>query len=271
MVSSIGSGGGFNLSAMKQMQQDMFKEMDSNGDSKVDKNEMNAFKESQKSGGMKGGPSVDEMFTNSDSNGDGGITLQEMQDSMARVAQQMMQGQGSGMGGNNPMAGMKQNFDDLGSALESGNIDDAKKALNKLKENAPKQAGSNPEIDRLSNALESGDLKAAQDAYAKIEDRMSQMPQGMSLSGTGQGQTASSEDEMIKTLLEALSKSDDKDSAAEAAKKKQAANAESKSSSNSSSAMHVLEEAIRSYTNWSGNSYGQSSSSSTLQSASVYG
>ena len=271
MVSSVGSGGGFNMSAMKQMQQDMFKAMDSNGDNKVDKNEMSAFKKSQESSGMQGGPSVDEMFKNSDSNADGGITLQEMQDSMAKVAQQMMQGQTSGMSDNNPMAKMKQNFSDLGSALKSGNIDEAKKAFAKLQENAPKQAGSNSEIDSLSKALESGDLQAAQEAYSKIEDKMAQMPQGMTSSASGQNQTASTENDMIKTLLEALSKYDEKDSSSESTKKKQAANTESKSNSTSSSAMHALEAAVKSYTQWSVSNYGQNASSSTLQSSSVYG
>jgi hypothetical protein len=271
MVGSIGSGGGFNMSAMKQMQQDMFKAMDSNGDNKVDKSEMNAFQQSQKSSGMQGGPSVDEMFRNSDANADGGITLKEMQDSMAKVAQQMMQGLGSGMGGSNPMSGMKQTFDDLGSALKSGNIDDARKAYSKLQEKAPKQAGSNSEIANLGKTLESGDLKAAQEAYSKIEDKMAQMSQGILSSTSGQSQTTSTKDDMIKTLLEALSKSDEKDSSSESAKKKQVSNTELKSNSTSSSAMHVLEAAIKSYTQWSASNYGQSDSSSSLQSSSVYG
>src|SRR5664280_1836245 len=84
MVSSIGGGsGGFDMSAMKQMQEKMFKAMDTSGDGKVDKNEMSAFQKAQQADGKQGGPSVDEIFKNSDSNSDGGITLQEMQDSMA--------------------------------------------------------------------------------------------------------------------------------------------------------------------------------------------
>ena len=77
------------MSAMKQMQEKMFKAMDSNGDGKVDKNEMSAFQKAQQADGKQGGPSVDEIFKKSDSNSDGGITLQEMQDSMAKIAQQM--------------------------------------------------------------------------------------------------------------------------------------------------------------------------------------
>lgn len=87
-------------------------------------------------------------------------------------------GSTSQMSGSNPMAQMKQNFDDLGSALSSGNIDDAKKAFAKLQKNAPSGGdGKTPsEITDLKNALDSGDLKAAQEAYSKIQEKMSQGP-----------------------------------------------------------------------------------------------
>ncbi len=82
------------------------------------------------------------------------------------------------MSGSNPMAQMKQNFDDLGSALSSGNIDDAKKAFAKLQKNAPSGGdGKAPsEIDDLKKALDSGDVKGAQEAYSKIQEKMSQRP-----------------------------------------------------------------------------------------------
>lgn len=85
-------------------------------------------------------------------------------------------GSTSQMSGSNPMAQMKQNFDDLGSALSSGNIDDARKAFAKLQKNAPSGGdGKTPsEIDDLQKALDSGDLKGAQEAYSKIQDKMSQ-------------------------------------------------------------------------------------------------
>lgn len=87
-------------------------------------------------------------------------------------------GSTSQMSGSNPMAQMKQNFDDLGSALSSGNIDDAKKAFAKLQKNAPSGGdGKTPsEIDDLKKALDSGDLKGAQEAYSKIQEKMSQGP-----------------------------------------------------------------------------------------------
>lgn len=82
------------------------------------------------------------------------------------------------MSGGNPMTNLKQNFNDLGNALSSGNLDDAKKAFAKLQKNAPSGGdGKSPsEIDDLKKALDSGDLKAAQEAYSKIQEKMSQGP-----------------------------------------------------------------------------------------------
>ncbi len=80
----------------------------------------------------------------------------------------------------NSMDQMKKNFDALGSALSSGNLDDAKKALAELQKNAPKDGKTPSEITDLEKALDSGDLKAAQQAYSKIQQKMSQggPPQG---------------------------------------------------------------------------------------------
>ncbi len=86
---------------------------------------------------------------------------------------------------------MKKNFDALGSALSSGNLDDAKKALAELQKNAPKDGKTPSEITDLEKALDSGDLKAAQQAYSKIQQKMSQggPPQGGQPSQGGQGDT----------------------------------------------------------------------------------
>ena len=105
----------------------------------------------------------------------------------------------SQMNSNNPMAKMKQLFDDLGSALQSGNLTDAKKAFDELQRNAPSQRGdsNNPmstEIEKLGNALDSGDMEAAQEAYSAIQDKMSQGPPAGGAAGgrppQGQGATA---------------------------------------------------------------------------------
>jgi hypothetical protein len=87
------------------------------------------------------------------------------------------------MQGSGGFAKVKQSFQNLGKALEAGNLDDAQKALAQLQANAPAQAknDNNPmsaKIEALSKAVESGDLKAAQDAFADIKKTMSQRPTG---------------------------------------------------------------------------------------------
>lgn len=154
MVSSIGGGsGGFDISAMKQMQEKMFKAMDTNGDGKVDKNEMSAFQKNQQANGMQGGPSVDEIFKKSDSNSDGGITLQEMQDSMAKIAQQMMQSQASpsasGGADSNSSSDLKDKVFKTGDQNGDGSI--SKDELSKLLSNSSQ---SNTTADDLMNALD---------------------------------------------------------------------------------------------------------------------
>jgi len=112
----------------------------------------------------------------------------------------------SALQGNDRFAKIKQSFDDLGSALESGNLSDAKTALAELQKNAPKQASdsSNPmsqKMDALSKAIDSGDVKAAQDAYADIKQTMSQRaagrpsgpPPGGAPPSGGAGKTSSTE------------------------------------------------------------------------------
>jgi hypothetical protein len=83
---------------------------------------------------------------------------------------------------------MKKNFDALGSALSSGNLDDAKKAFAEIQKNAPKDGNTPSEITDLQKALDSGDVKAAQQAYSKIQQKMSQgPPQGGPPPQGGQG------------------------------------------------------------------------------------
>ena len=75
-------------------------------------------------------------------------------------------GASSALQGNDRLAKIKHSFDNLGSALESGHLSDAKAALEELQKNVPKQASnaSNPmsqKMDALSKAIDSGDLKSS--------------------------------------------------------------------------------------------------------------
>jgi hypothetical protein len=72
----------------------------------------------------------------------------------------------------------KQSFQNLGKALESGNLSDAKEALAQLQAHAPAQAKdeNNPmsaKMEALSKAVDSGDLKAAQEAFSDLKQTMS--------------------------------------------------------------------------------------------------
>jgi hypothetical protein len=87
-----------------------------------------------------------------------------------------------------PMAKMKQLFQNLGSALDSGNLSDAKNALAQIQKSAPANSsdGNNPisaKVEKLSKAIDSGDLKAAQEAYADIKKTMSQGPTNQARAG----------------------------------------------------------------------------------------
>lgn len=88
------------------------------------------------------------------------------------------------------MAKMKQLFQKLGTAIESGNQADAKAALAQIQKNAPKQqAGKsdNPmaaKMEALSKAIESGDMTAAKTAFADVKQALTQRPAG----GAGGGQ-----------------------------------------------------------------------------------
>jgi hypothetical protein len=86
MVSSI--SGGFSSSAMQQMQEKMFKKIDSSGDGKINKSEMETFKMSHQTNGSRG-PSVDKIFDNLDSDSDGAITMQESESELAKLSQRI--------------------------------------------------------------------------------------------------------------------------------------------------------------------------------------
>jgi hypothetical protein len=82
-------------------------------------------------------------------------------------------------GESNQMAQTKQNFEDLSSALRSGDLDAARKAFALLQKSAPAQSDDDKNsmsstMAALGTALNSGDLKGAQEAYSKIQQKLSQ-------------------------------------------------------------------------------------------------
>ncbi len=97
--------------------------------------------------------------------------------------------------GSEPPGKIKQLIQRLGSALESGNLSDAKKALSQLRANAPSSANNdgNPiaqKIVALGRALDSGDIEAAQAVYNSVPQMMAQPSGRMALARSGGGPPA---------------------------------------------------------------------------------
>lgn len=93
----------------------------------------------------------------------------------------------------NGFARARQSFESLGTALDAGNLSDAKDALAQLQKDAPPQGGrgDNPlsaKIEALSKAVDSGDLTTAQQTFADIKKAVSQgPPRGGRPGGPGAG------------------------------------------------------------------------------------
>jgi soluble cytochrome b562 len=91
------------------------------------------------------------------------------------------------------MAQMKSQFDQLGKALDSGDLTAAKQAYSAIQQNAPQGVGDQgpmaqmkSKIDQLGQALDSGDLSAAKKAYSAIQQSAPQgMPKGAPPMGGG--------------------------------------------------------------------------------------
>lgn len=101
---------------------------------------------------------------------------------------------------------MKKLFQNLGKALNSGNLSDAKAALSQLQQNGPRGASdtSNPmsqQIDALTKAINSGDLKSAQDAYSNIQKTMAQGPIGGASNADGPSSFNGSSDALRRSWI----------------------------------------------------------------------
>jgi hypothetical protein len=91
------------------------------------------------------------------------------------------------------MAQMKNQFDQLGKALDSGDLTAAKQAYSAIQQNAPQGQGDQgpmaqmkSKMDQLGQALDSGDLAAAKTAYSAIQQSAPQgMPKGAPPMGGG--------------------------------------------------------------------------------------
>jgi hypothetical protein len=89
----------------------------------------------------------------------------------------------------NPYAQARQDFQNLGNALQSGNLTAAQQAFAQLQQSNPNigqsqgtqnNSSASQAIQNLGNALQSGDLSGARQAFAQLQ-------QGMQAAGKGHG------------------------------------------------------------------------------------
>lgn len=97
-----------------------------------------------------------------------------------------------GIHGGASFARVRQAFQSLATALDAGNLSDAKAAFAELQRNAPPQPvrADNPiasKIVALGKALQAGDIKSARDAYAEIQKMASQRGRGGGPGGPASG------------------------------------------------------------------------------------
>jgi hypothetical protein len=79
------------------------------------------------------------------------------------------------------MAKVKQDFQTLGDALQSGNLSSAKEAYAQLQKDAPAKDSQkdNPiaaQVEAIGKALDSGDIETAKNAFNKVTETISQRP-----------------------------------------------------------------------------------------------
>ncbi|OGU17925.1 MAG: hypothetical protein A2076_13765 [Geobacteraceae bacterium GWC2_53_11] len=168
MSSSIsGVSGGFSAASLKQMQEKMFKAVDSNGDNKIDKSEMSAFQKAQQADGKQGGPSVDEMFANMDSDSDGAISRLESDAALAKMSQQMQSQpppppSASDGTDSNSSSGLKDNVFKNGDQNGDGSI--SKDELSKLLSNSQSDTTADDIMSALDTNKDGSISKSESDA-----------------------------------------------------------------------------------------------------------
>ncbi len=96
-----------------------------------------------------------------------------------KFARQQMELQSSLSSASDTGNTIKQDFQNMSAALQSGNLTDAQKAFATLQQDVPAQNSQNnsqfsKDIQSLGNALQSGDLSSAQQVFSTIQAKMSQ-------------------------------------------------------------------------------------------------
>lgn len=191
MTSSISSiGGGMSASALKQMQEQMFKTADINGDDSISKDELSQI---SKSGSGQNSSNIDEMFSQLDSNSDGAISRLESDAALAKAGQGM-EAQGAPPSGPPPQPPPQEDTSSSSDTSEAAALYDAMDtnedgvvspselaaALEKSQESST--AASDPKnlLANLGSALQSGNSSDAQSAIAALQNDVSSHNGGQS-------------------------------------------------------------------------------------------
>lgn len=194
MTNSI-SGSGFNSVSMSEMREKMFKKMDSNGDGKIDKSEMQTFQAEEQKATGRTGPDIDKIFADVDTDKDGAISKAEDEAQFEKMKEAMKNGP-RGMGGKPPIGPPPmQGAGGAGATEESDDEDSetttAKKILKMLKELEKTIAAKVDAAGKTSNSEVAGSVSdtAAADA-----------------GGTAGVSSAGTNDSTMKTLLDMIKK-----------------------------------------------------------------
>jgi len=184
-----------------------------------------------------------------DTNKDGKVSASELAAALAKLG-----GSSSASTSSDP----KTLLDNLSTALQSGNVSDAKSALSALQKDVASHNGGSSDdpfskdLQSLSDALESGSMSDAQGIFANIQDKLASGPpkdgnvQSAEASGSSSTDTVA---QTLQALLDALDKS---------------SSATGSTTDSGNSLKEILAAALKSYTQQSSSGYAQGTASSSL-------
>ncbi len=180
-ISSTGSG--INDAILQQIQAQLFKKADLNGDGKITAYELS--QKSKSAGSSTSSSATNNLFSKLDSDGDGAISRLESDSAIAKMVQAMQSYSGSGAAGGSTAGaaatapGMDSLLKSLGNAIQSGNSADANSSLASL-EKLVSSAGSttsanNPflkDLQSIGSDLASGNTTDAQSVLKSIQKKV---------------------------------------------------------------------------------------------------
>jgi Ca2+-binding EF-hand superfamily protein len=209
MVNSISSSmGSYGMSSLKEMQQQMFKKADADGDGQISKTELSAM---QPKGSSQSTNSSDDMFGKLDSDEDGSISRAESDAAIEQMRQDMFRSASMFQGGGErpSLEEMQEEMFGNTDANGDGSIDASE--LSTMAANGPE---GGPSADELLAQLDTdGDgVVSRAESDAGIESMQESRPPGPPppmASDASSSSSSDSSDSLTQTLLDALNEQDD--------------------------------------------------------------